>query len=466
MKTARHTVLILLILAAAGSLTLLGGCGTEPAPADPLAINFAHLEHLTESVTVNGRDCDIVHIYANAPSYDWTGDDDEGNACVDDVARAARLYLREYEATGDTVYAARAKRMLQFVLAMQTDTGHFANFIWPDRTLNLDGRTSKPSLNFWAARAMHALALGQRVLADQDPEFVREIDTALAATIENLTVEFIHRRSAIGIDAGSDIVALFTLALLERRKIATSAAEDSLIVHLAERIHENTFAGSDAFPYRVHLSWRNVWHQWGMQQVEALAYAGQAMNRPEWIASAREEAENFQRMLLANNGPIEFKIEDGDTVDVGWYSQIAYGTNSLAACQRALFEITGDEAFAAGCGLAVGWLTGLNPAGATVYDPGTGRVFDGINSRTEINRNSGAESTIEGLLALQELRNIPGARQAALATRVDAGVGEAARFVTPDDRVVTLASVADIWRLTIADRSETESTNQVNDQRK
>ena len=36
-----------------------------------------------------------------------------------------------------------------------------------------------------------------------------------------------------------------------------------------------------------------------------------------------------------------------------------------------------------------------------MYDPATGRCYDGINSPVDINRNSGAESTIEALLALQ-----------------------------------------------------------------
>ena len=34
-----------------------------------------------------------------------------------------------------------------------------------------------------------------------------------------------------------------------------------------------------------------------------------------------------------------------------------------------------------------------------MYDHETGRCFDGINARNSINKNSGAESTIECLLA-------------------------------------------------------------------
>src|SRR5215217_3769978 len=44
-----------------------------------------------------------------------------------------------------------------------------------------------------------------------------------------------------------------------------------------------------------------------------------------------------------------------------------------------------------------------------MYDPATGRVFDGINGPVSwrVNRNSGAESTIEGLMSLQAVADIP-----------------------------------------------------------
>jgi hypothetical protein len=42
-----------------------------------------------------------------------------------------------------------------------------------------------------------------------------------------------------------------------------------------------------------------------------------------------------------------------------------------------------------------------------MYDPQTGRCFDGINDKENINKNSGAESTIEALLTLIEVENNP-----------------------------------------------------------
>lgn len=49
------------------------------------------------------------------------------------------------------------------------------------------------------------------------------------------------------------------------------------------------------------------------------------------------------------------------------------------------------------------WFFGENPAHEWMYDPETGRGYDGINSPTDINRNAGAESTIEALLSLQAM---------------------------------------------------------------
>jgi len=54
-----------------------------------------------------------------------------------------------------------------------------------------------------------------------------------------------------------------------------------------------------------------------------------------------------------------------------------------------------------------------NPAGVSMYDEKTGRTFDGIDgpSPVKVNRNSGAESTIEALLAIQKATSNPDAAE-------------------------------------------------------
>jgi hypothetical protein len=54
---------------------------------------------------------------------------------------------------------------------------------------------------------------------------------------------------------------------------------------------------------------------------------------------------------------------------------------------------------------------GNNPAKTAMYDPKTGRCFDGIIDSTTVNYNSGAESTIEGLYTIIEITNNPIAKQ-------------------------------------------------------
>jgi hypothetical protein len=56
-------------------------------------------------------------------------------------------------------------------------------------------------------------------------------------------------------------------------------------------------------------------------------------------------------------------------------------------------------------GLAASWLMGNNAAKSQMYDPTTGRCFDGIVDSTNVNYNAGAESTIEALLTLVDIEN-------------------------------------------------------------
>jgi hypothetical protein len=72
------------------------------------------------------------------------------------------------------------------------------------------------------------------------------------------------------------------------------------------------------------------------------------------------------------------------------------------ACAEA-YRITGKERYLELAKQAAGWLAGKNAAGKAMWEPATGRGFDGIINEGKINLNAGAESTIEALLALQEV---------------------------------------------------------------
>jgi hypothetical protein len=58
--------------------------------------------------------------------------------------------------------------------------------------------------------------------------------------------------------------------------------------------------------------------------------------------------------------------------------------------------------------VAAGWYFGQNWAGMPMYDPATGVTYDGVSGDGTVNLNSGAESTIHGLLSMMALDAHPG----------------------------------------------------------
>ncbi len=93
------------------------------------------------------------------------------------------------------------------------------------------------------------------------------------------------------------------------------------------------------------------------------------------------------------------------------FEQIAYGVRGVALGLIELYNATQDERYAKLAGLAASWFTGNNVAGVAMYDPETGRGYDGIQGPNEVNFNAGAESTIEALYTLQEIEQNPPARE-------------------------------------------------------
>jgi multiple sugar transport system substrate-binding protein len=159
-----------------------------------------------------------------------------------------------------------------------------------------------------------------------------------------------------------------------------------------------------------------TWHAWGSRSTAALAEASVVLKRPDFAAAAQREADGlWGRFLLAGQIPSTIASPSKSSTQAGtqWFPQIAYGVGPVVEGYLALADATGKNEYAVMAGLAAGWFLGANPARVKMYDEATGRTFDGIDGPTplRLNRNAGAESTIEALLALQRVASNPEASE-------------------------------------------------------
>ncbi len=383
------------------------------------SVNFNHLEHLTETICLNNDSCAIVHIYAEYPSYNWVEAPGEGIACVDDVARAVIIYLRFYEISKADSVLEKARMFLKFVLKMQTEEGRFYNFITPEYEINKTAQTSSPSFSFWAARGYWALASGYRIFKSIDQEFAKRLkDAFLKCKIplaKNLELYPEHSeingrrypRWLIG-EYASDATSAFLLGLAEYFKVEKDTELENMAALLAEGIIAMQVQ-SDRSYEGAFLSWRNIWHAWGNMQTQALASLGKILSNQIFINAAKQEADHYYMYLLIHGMLREWHLTHPEKASE--FPQIAYDIRCMAVGLIRLYEATNNEDYAKMAGLAASWLMGNNAANCQMYDPCTGRGFDGIIDRSAINLNSGAESTIESLYTIIEISNNPIARQ-------------------------------------------------------
>jgi hypothetical protein len=404
------------------SCALLLGSASAQAPESGVIVNLDHLLHLTEPVTIDGQDMAIVHIYAEYPDYGWVDDADEGISALDDVARAAVVYLWEYERTGDESLLDWARRCLDFVRRMQADDGEFYNFVFTrEGQINKRGNTSYKSLGWWAMRGLWALGEGVRVFDTVDPAYADQLalayqrtEAAVATTMGNygeyITLHGIEIPAWIP-SAEPAIASIGQLGMSAYYQARPNDTTAETITRIADGIAQYRLGTDSEYPFGMHPTNSNApgfWHNWGAHMPHALVMAGIALHRQDWIESAAAEANSFLLRQLAfepfrHIGVVPYRLE-----------QIAYGTNMLVQAYAALYHATGDSHYADLAALAGSWFYGNNMADTPMYDPQTGRTFDGINGPVawRVNRNSGAESTIEGLMSMSALARLPQASQA------------------------------------------------------
>jgi len=379
-------------------------------------INFQHLENLSEVIHIVGTPMLITHIYSEYPEYGWVEAKDEGVTCVDDVSRAAIVYLRHYELFGDSLSLGKARMALNFVLYMGQNDGQFYNFIYRDHSINTEGRTSKKSFNFWAVRGLRALCYGYRIFHVIDPSYAKGLREKIKPTFNQINgflkyygeYEYYNGvKSPRWLIVGGDRTAETILALLDYYTVHPDDEIKVMIEKLADGLVQFQMSDPNSKLFGMHYSWRNIWHAWGNSEVEALAKAARVFSSSSYLESAKREADNFYLFLISRNFLHSIKMHEGKELIINAFPQISYGIRPMVSGLKELYIATEDDKYAKLAGLVASWLEGNNQAGEVMYDLKTGRGFDGINNKEEINRNSGAESTIEALMIIMDITDNP-----------------------------------------------------------
>ena len=432
----------------------------ETAVTEPLT-NLDHLDWLSVSVTPPEQEGHTTYRLDEDPSIGtlWTYAEpnadgsyrhvgggaydaetntwSQGAFNADDMTRASVVYLRHWQATGSTESRDAAYEMLRGVTYLQTASGPNAGnvVLWmqPDGTLNPSAEPveypdpSDSDASYWLARTIWALGEGYAAFAETDPEFASFLRERLELAVDAVDRQVLdaygthldidgEKAPAWLIADGADATAEAVLGLSAYTDAGGSADARRALIRLAEGIGALSEGDARSWPMGAVRPWalsRSVWHGWGSQMPAALAQASTSVGDPALADAAALDSFTFDPWLLTSGGP-----DNGRLPTRGDASQIAYGADSRLQSLLATAEATGKDAARGLAGIVAAWYFGANPAGEAMYDPATGRTFDGISGSGQINRNSGAESTIHGLLSMLALDQNPDVAELARTAQV------------------------------------------------
>ena len=443
MTLSRRTVLGGSLAATAVATTGFAGSAVAAVAVPAAQVNLAHLDYLGDVVsppavaghstygsgplgvlwTYADRRADGTYARIGGGSYDAATDTyGQGAFNADDLARAAVVYLRHYSQHGDAHSRQAAYGLLRGLTFLQTTTGTGAGnvVLWmqPDGVLNPsaepvelpDPSDSGPS--YWLARTVWALGEGYAVFRHRDPSFAAflraRLELAIAALERQVLVHYGRWNIVDGrrvpawlIVAGADATSEAVLGLAAYVRSGGSSRARRALERFSEAIAAMSAGTSRTWPFRALLPWGesiSLWHAWGAQMPSALAAASSVLRKPHLLEPAIGDTAGFTPLLMTAGGP-----------DNGWLpapidrTQIAYGVDARLQGLLAVASAGDRPGLRQVAAFVAAWYFGANRAGEPMYDPTTGRTYDGISGDGVVNRNSGAESTIHGLLSMLAL---------------------------------------------------------------
>ncbi len=438
MNPTRRTVLGGAVAASAAAM-LPTATAAAATPKGGRLSNLAHLDFLRASVTppaASGHSTfgsgplGVLWTYADRQAngsykrigggtYDpVTNTYGQGAYNADDISRAAVVYLRHWQLFHDASSLAAARGLLRGLTFLQSPNGNVVLWMQPDGTLNPsadppelpDPSDSGPA--YWLARTVWALGEGYAVFRRTDRAFADFLKARLELAVSALERQVLTRYGQYNIVDGrrvpawlivngADATSEAVLGLAAYVRAGGSARARRALAQFAEGIAAMSAGSTTVWPFRALLPWGESisdWHAWGAQMPSALAAASSALGSRRLLDPAIGDTAGFTPLLMTAGGP-----------DNGWLpapidrTQIAYGVDARLQGLLAV-GLPGLKQVAA---FVAAWYFGANRAGEAMYDPATGRTYDGISGDGVVNRNSGAESSIHGQLSMLALDAAP-----------------------------------------------------------
>lgn len=406
----KHVILVIYFF-------ILFGCG-ESIKGDNSTVvispvNLSHSLSLVDSMKINGATITYIWIYADAPGYDPTPAAGEGITCVDDVGRFMEVLEAEILTYNNQDLIPIAKGMTRFLLYMSRPDGLWYNFMYDDGTINTTHQNSVADFGWWAVRGLRGLAAAYKIFAN-DPEdtgLLSDVVARINATESHIEAALqmypkqkltnLGLRPAWLIKDAPDLNSELLSALSKLHNTGKFDYYDT-IDKISEGLIDYQYEEAEDDLDGMYFCWENIWHNWGNNHAYGLIEAYKITADSTILSSVKIWADSFVPFLIENDFPWEISVSSPGHYAITPGPQIAYGINSLFQGMTSLANLTNNDDYQQLSEKIFGWFNGQNKSGITMYDSTTGRCFDGINDDNSVNYNSGAESTIECLLAIQK----------------------------------------------------------------
>ena len=385
---------------------------------DDIIVNHNHLDQLYEEIVVENIEMAIIHIYSEYPNYEWVADDDEGFTCVDDVARAAIYFAEDFRINNNSSSFKKTKKLIEYIMYMQSENNFYYNFIFPDYSINKIHKNSVDRPGWWSWRALWVLVEAYEIIKSEDEITADKMSQQIHSTVEAIKIEAIKSNEISefkGINlptwlphkTASDQAALLVISLSKYSTLFSDKSVVPIVKKLADGISMMQIRDKSFLYDGAILSWQNVWHAWGNSQSTALLSAYELTGEKKYLETALYELDNFFFRIKKFRMVSEFKVAKVENkynlINENQFSQIAYSIRPMVFAALKAHDITENNKYGVLAGEIANWFYGDNIAKIKMYHEDSGICYDGIISETEVNKNSGAESTIEALLSLQKI---------------------------------------------------------------